>query len=106
MQKRNGPNFKNAFNFNSSSAYHNRKNIDRSALLEEIEKNKIEEIKLKTFKNTDKFQKPQPRQLIASNGMNSTLTTKLSVGTQNQHTNDLDNSNQLIFDHRNSNSRV
>ena len=47
--------------FNSSSAYHQRKNIDRNALLEEIEKNKIEEIKIKTFKNVDKFGKVQTR---------------------------------------------
>ena len=91
--RRNGINQTNEYTFNSSSAYHNRKNIDRHALLEEIEKNKIEEIKLKTFKssvkNSDKYKQPQPRQLVAttaltaSNEMNCTLTTKFSIGTQN-----------------------
>ena len=31
--------------------------MDRCALLEEIEKSKIEEIKLKTLKNIDKYSK-------------------------------------------------
>ena len=40
---------------NKQSGNYQRKNIDRCALLEEIEKNKIDELKLKTLKNADKY---------------------------------------------------
>ncbi len=55
--------------------------------MEEIEKTKIEEIKLKSFKNTDKLSKQQPRQFVtknASNQMNNTLTNKFSAAYRNQ----------------------
>ena len=37
--------------------YHQKTNMDRCALLEEIEKSKVEEIKQKTLKNLDKYSK-------------------------------------------------
>ena len=40
---------------NKQRGNYERKNIDRCALLEEIEKNKIDELKLKTLKNADKY---------------------------------------------------
>jgi len=42
-------------------------NMDRCALLEEIEKSKVEEIKQKTLKNHDKYAKQTPSVFNATN---------------------------------------
>ena len=55
-----------------------RKNIDRCALLEEIEKNKIDEIKMKTLKNVDKYSKQNKAAALH----NSTLTTPMPGSSQ------------------------